>query len=310
MVACAWVAGVNESKQSKELRRIRDEVLQECVDGQAKMHTPPVFCRMTALALLAIERPRMRGRREMRLERVIATANEHHGLAGIRDVRWAGVIQTHIVEDAVCCTSPECTWVMMARVLSSAELVVLADSMMRRDPQLKRTSVERLETYLDRLGECPSKVWGLRACRSALRLVRENTDSSMESRVRLVLESYGLGAPEVNHPVVNPHTGRFMYLDMAYVDLKIAIEYDGQFHADQWEADVHRRRLLDELGWDVVQVTAADMRTEGDRHALALRVAQHISLRLGRKVRVRPPLSVKQLMDGRRSVEARWALAS
>lgn len=205
----------------------------------------------------------------------------------------------------MCCTSPECTWVMMARVLSSAELVVLADSMMRRDPQLKRTSIERLETYLDRLGECPSKVWGLRACRSALRLVRENTDSSMESRVRLVLESYGLGAPEVN-----PHTGRFMYLDMAYVDLKIAIEYDGQFHADQWEADVHRRRLLDELGWDVVQVTAADMRTEGDRHALALRVAQHISLRLGRKVRVRPPLSVKQLMDGRRSVEARWALAS
>lgn len=199
---------------------------------------------------------------------------------------------------------------MMARVLSPAELVVLADSMMRRDPQLKRTSVERLETYLDRLGECPVKVWGLRACRSALRLVRENTDSSMESRVRLVLESYGLGAPEVNHPVVNPHTGRFMYLDMAYVDLKIAIEYDGQFHADQWEADVHRRRLLDELGWDVVQVTAADMRTEGDRHALALRVAQHISLRLGRKVRVRAPLSVKQLMDGRRSVEPRWVLAS
>lgn len=199
---------------------------------------------------------------------------------------------------------------MMARVLSPAELVVLADSMMRRDPQLKRTSVERLETYLDRLGECPVKVWGLRACRSALRLVRENTDSSMESRVRLVLESYGLGAPEVNHPVVNPHTGRFMYLDMAYADLKIAIEYDGQFHAEQWEADVDRRRLLDELGWDVVQVTAADMRTEGDRHALALRVAQHISMRLGREVRVRAPLSVRQLMDGRRSVEARWALAS
>ncbi|AIZ16978.1 hypothetical protein AH67_00250 [Bifidobacterium pseudolongum PV8-2] len=73
---------------------------------------------------------------------------------------------------------------------------------------------------------------------------------------------------------------------------------------------MHRRRLLDELGWDVVQVTAADMRTEGDRHALVLRVAQHISLRLGRKVRVRAPLSVKQLMDGRRSVEARWALVS
>lgn len=274
---------MGESKQSGELRRIRREVLQECSVQQARMHTPPVFCRMTALALLAIERPRMPGRDGMRLERVIATANEHHGLAGIRDVRWAGVIQTQIVDNTVCCTSPECTWVMMARVLSPAELVVLADSMMRRDPWLKRTSVERLETYLDRLGECPVKVWGLRACRRALRLVRENTDSSMESRVRLVLESYGLGVPEVNHPVVNPHTGRFMYLDMAYVDLKIAIEYDGQFHADQWEADVHRRRLLDELGWDVVQVTAADMRTEGDRHALALRVAQHVSLRLGRR---------------------------
>ncbi len=141
MVVCAWVAGMNESKQSKDLRRIRDEVLQECVDGQAKMHTLPVFCRMTALALLAIESHRKRARREKRLETVFATANEHHGLVGIRDVRWAGMIQTHILGDGVCCTSPECTWLMIARVLSSAELVVLSERKMRRDPQIKRTSV-------------------------------------------------------------------------------------------------------------------------------------------------------------------------
>lgn len=308
----AWVAGMTESKQAKQLREVRDAMLRRCVEAQSKLRFPPVFCRMTALGLLEVELPRLMrcsgSDGDMRPERVVAGQNAHHALAGIHDVQWSGLIQTQVVADAVCCTTAECTWVMMAPVLSMLELVVLGDSMMRRDAALKRTSIAGFEQYLDQLRErCKrTKVKGFRACCKALKLIRENTDSSMESRVRVTLDQYGLGVPNVNHPVVHPITGRMLYLDMAYPELKIAVEYDGRFHADQWEADVERRRILDELGWDVIQVTAADMRTEGDRHALAMRVAQHIGIRLGRKVRVRAPLAVEQLADGRRAPEAAW----
>ena len=303
---------MSESNQAKRLREARDEMLRICVEAQSKLQHSPVFCRMAALGLLEVEPPRLMrrsgGGEDMRPERVVAGQNAHHTLAGIHDVQWSGPIQTQVVADAVCCTAPECTWVMMAPMLSMLELVVLGDSMMRRDAALKRTSAMGFEQYLDQLRErCKGiKVKGFRACCKALKLIREDTDSSMESRVRVTLDQYGLGVPDVNHPVVHPITGRMLHLDMAYPELKIAIEYDGRFHADQWEADVERRRILDELGWDVIQVTAVDMRTEGDRHALAMRVAQHIGIRLGHKIRVRVPLTVEQLTDGRRASEAAW----
>jgi very-short-patch-repair endonuclease len=56
--------------------------------------------------------------------------------------------------------------------------------------------------------------------------------------------------------------GRFVArVDFAWPDLKLAVEYDGLWHAEpgQFARDRRRLNLLREAGWRVVFVTAADM---------------------------------------------------
>ena len=77
--------------------------------------------------------------------------------------------------------------------------------------------------------------------RRALRLMRENTDSSQETRSRIVLLRYGLPCPEVNYAIRLKGYSHVFFADMAYPDLKIIIEYDGRHHASRWLADSKRR---------------------------------------------------------------------
>jgi very-short-patch-repair endonuclease len=56
--------------------------------------------------------------------------------------------------------------------------------------------------------------------------------------------------------------GRFVArVDFAWPDLKLAVEYDGLWHAEpgQFARDRRRLNLLREAGWRVVFVIAADM---------------------------------------------------
>jgi len=57
--------------------------------------------------------------------------------------------------------------------------------------------------------------------------------------------------------------GRFVArVDFAWPELKVAVEYDGEWHAEPSQFSKDRRRLnrLREAGWTVVFVTAADLR--------------------------------------------------
>lgn len=61
----------------------------------------------------------------------------------------------------------------------------------------------------------------------ALQFMREGTDSSQESRCRIALIRNGLPCPQVNWKV-RLNNGKIVLLDMAYPDIKVAIEYDGR----------------------------------------------------------------------------------
>ena len=89
----------------------------------------------------------------------------------------------------------------------------------------------------------------------ALQFMREGTDSSQESRCRIALIRNGLPCPKVNWKV-RLNNGKIALLDMAYPDIKVAIEYDGRHHAGQWLADSKRREALEDDGWAYIQVTA------------------------------------------------------
>jgi very-short-patch-repair endonuclease len=88
-----------------------------------------------------------------------------------------------------------------------------------------------------------------------LRLADRRAESPMESRARMALVLAGL-PPAVQHPVVI--RGRRYYLDLAYPDKLIAIEYDGADHRTQERArrDLEREAALVAAGWKILRFDA------------------------------------------------------
>ena len=97
--------------------------------------------------------------------------------------------------------------------------------------------------------------------RQAIPLLEPRSDSPMETRLRLLLVLGGLPCPESNRDVVVD--GEWLARpDLSYPALRIAIEYDGDHHRTdrrQWQRDIGRRRLLEDAGWLLIVVTAADV---------------------------------------------------
>jgi hypothetical protein len=73
----------------------------------------------------------------------------------------------------------------------------------------------------------------------------------------------GLPEPTVNHILRDPHTGAWLRrFELAYVDLRVAIEYEGRQHRDDdeiWASDIDRREELDRRAWRVVQVISSGL---------------------------------------------------
>jgi very-short-patch-repair endonuclease len=78
----------------------------------------------------------------------------------------------------------------------------------------------------------------------------------METRMRVPLVLAGI-PPEVQHVVVV--NGRRYRLDLAYPELRIAVEYDGEEHRTQARArrDLVREADLASAGWRILRFDAA-----------------------------------------------------
>ena len=144
-------------------------------------------------------------------------------------------------------------WGQLAVALSLTELVVLGDACLRQG----LATVTALEAVAS--GQRPRR--GMRRMRQALSLLDARAESPMESRLRVLMILGGLPAPEVNRDVVVD--GQWLARpDLCYPDLRIAIEYEGDHHRTdrrQWRSDKRRRRLLEDAGWMVIEVTADDV---------------------------------------------------
>jgi hypothetical protein len=227
------------------------------------------FSHVTALRLLKIELP-WRVQDDHRIHTVGRARRERSQHAPLVAHHATGQATVETVDvGGLRVTSPAQTWVQVGCGLLPDEIVVLGDAMVRR--KRPATTVSELR----RLAEATYKVKGIVAVREALDRIRARTDSSMETRTRLVVVDAGLPCPEVNYRV--HHRGRFVAMvDLAYPELKVAIEYDGDVHRDarQWRKDVQRLRLLEELEWSIVHVVADDITRDSSRFLSALRRAR------------------------------------
>ncbi|MEU4289086.1 hypothetical protein AB0E63_12775 [Kribbella sp. NPDC026596] len=151
-------------------------------------------------------------------------------------------------------TPPGRTFLDLAPHSDLTELVTAGDSLVRR------THAE--PAHLIDLTSAAIGVRGVRLAREAAALVRRGVDSPMESRLRLLLVLAGLPEPQVAHDIHDCDGGWLARPDLAYPNLKIAIEYDGRHHLvdlRQWRRDIRRRENLEREGWLLRVVTANDL---------------------------------------------------
>lgn len=111
-----------------------------------------------------------------------------------------------------------------------------------------------------RLGEW-GKFPGCGTVRAALSRARERVESPKETETRLLLVDSGLPEPIVQHEVWAD--GRMLgRCDLAYPELRIAFEYEGDGHRtdkEQWRKDIQRQRYLEGEGWIVIRLTQVDL---------------------------------------------------
>lgn len=101
---------------------------------------------------------------------------------------------------------------------------------------------------------------GRRAAIAAARLVRARSESIPETQSRLLMVFAGLPEPTCNHPYVVGGVERFR-LDLAWVEHKVALEYDGRWHdePEQREKDERRRAEMRAEGWIISVIRAPDL---------------------------------------------------
>jgi very-short-patch-repair endonuclease len=90
----------------------------------------------------------------------------------------------------------------------------------------------------------------------------------METRLRMLLVLAGLPEPQVNLRLRDEHGTVFLRLDLAYPEVRVAVEYDGRQHAEraeQWQRDLDRREDLDADRWRLIVVTSKGIYREPER---------------------------------------------
>lgn len=122
----------------------------------------------------------------------------------------------------------------------------------------------------DRLLHYAAYGWGTRGnadVAAALSLADRRSGSPMESRLRVLLVTSGLPRPEVQWVVQDPARRTAVWLDMAYPQWKIGIEYEGEGHAapDQVLRDIGRYTRLVDKGWLILRYTKLDVLGEPRR---------------------------------------------
>ncbi|WP_243709744.1 endonuclease domain-containing protein [Micromonospora sp. 15K316] len=104
---------------------------------------------------------------------------------------------------------------------------------------------------------------GAQRARWVFGLADGRAQSPPESHLRVRLVLAGLPRPVAQHPVRLP-SGLILHPDLAWPQLRVAIEYDGQWHADPERLHTDRKRLnqLVAAGWLVLHVTSRRMHND------------------------------------------------
>lgn len=116
---------------------------------------------------------------------------------------------------------------------------------------------------------------GVRSLPDVLTLADPKSGSPPETRLRLLLTRSGLPRPRVQHPVLDDDRLRAVWLDLAYPEHRIGIEYEGGEHTrpERVLRDAGRYTRLVSAGWRIYRYTRFEIRDEPGRIVADIAVA-------------------------------------
>lgn len=149
--------------------------------------------------------------------------------------------------------SLEVVWCDVAPTLGDVDAIVLGNAVVsrRRGPGLLLAEVER------RAGGR-----GVVRLRALVPRLRWPVRSPMETVWRLDVAAAGIPEPLLNAPIHDGAGGWRGAPDLQWPEVRVASEYDGDGHLTsrrRWREDVARQALMEDEGWWVQRVTAADV---------------------------------------------------
>ena len=120
-----------------------------------------------------------------------------------------------------------------------------------------------------RLAERYPRARGRRALAGAVDLADARSGSPMETRLRLILVLRGLPRPQAQYPVLDDRRRRAVWLDLAYPEHRIGIEYEGGDHTrpERVLRDAGRYTWLVDDGWRMYRFTKYEVYGEPDEIA-------------------------------------------
>lgn len=103
-------------------------------------------------------------------------------------------------------------------------------------------------------------IWGVSRVRALSEVADGRSESPPESQMRLAILSAGL-PPPVPQLTIRLDSGYVVRVDFGWPQYRVALEYDGAYHADRVQMQRDRRRLNDlvQQGWTVLHATASDL---------------------------------------------------
>ena len=155
-----------------------------------------------------------------------------------------------------------------------------------------RTSVPLLDALAHRTSVTPDQTLavarahrGARNCRrlpAAVALMDARAESVEESLLRIIILEAGIPAPVTQH-VIRDRFGRFVArVDLAWPDLRLALEYDGAHHDDPAQIIADRKRLnaIHACGWTSLVIDRHQFREEprllAQLHAMRASAARRV----------------------------------
>lgn len=253
-----------------------NETVERCAAYSARMRSEEFFSHTTAAILHGFPLPRML-ERDRRLHVGVFVPNwppQARGVAGhLFNPGSVGVTRPRAHRSHPV-TSPVHTWCLLGTALGVEDLVAVGDFLVKRvRPSATMTELaEGVELFSGRRG--------VGALRSALQLVRPGTDSRAESHLRLLVVRWGFPEPAVNYVVRNDRGNFVAMCDLAFVEKRVVLEYEGDHHRTDratFRSDIERRERLEDAGWVVIRVTGDDLYRYPDR--LAARIRRRLASR-------------------------------